>query len=198
MSRARAAEAAGPALVAALVAAHGLLYGGLALGPAAAMGAAMGTEAALAALVLAAGLVAASVTDMRRHVIPDEASLGLVLAGLGATAWLRPEALGLHALAAAAWYGLLAGVSGLYLRWRGRDGLGLGDAKLMAAAAAWVGPGASAAVLLYAAGAAAATVAAGLALRGFRVPEPGRVGIAFGPFIALATWIVWLYGSALG
>lgn len=174
----------------ALINVHLVLYGGLAaLSPVGGQ-----ADAALASLALAAGLIAASIVDMRRFFIPDTASLGLVLAGLAAVAWFRPENLGAHALTAALWYLLLAAISELYLRWRGRDGLGLGDAKLMAAAGAWLGPEGSAAVLLYAAIGGIIAVAGFLARRGFRVPEPDRIGIAFGPFIALSIWIVWLYG----
>jgi leader peptidase (prepilin peptidase)/N-methyltransferase len=88
-------------------------------------------------------------------------------------------------------YLLLWAVAWVYRRLRGRDGLGLGDAKLLAAAGAWVGAGGLPSVL---AGAAIAALAAagGMMLAGRRLDR--HTALPFGPFLAAATWLVWLFG----
>jgi leader peptidase (prepilin peptidase)/N-methyltransferase len=72
--------------------------------------------------------------------------------------------------------------------------LGLGDAKLLAAAGAWLGwpalPG-----LVAAAAAGALAVALARAALGERLAAATR--IAFGPYLALALWLFWLYGPLL-
>ena len=82
-------------------------------------------------------------------------------------------------------------ISLAYRGLRRREGLGLGDAKLLAAAGAWVGwVGLPSVVML---GAVFGLVTA-LAMR-MTGREVGRVTeLPFGPALALAFWLVWLYG----
>ena len=86
---------------------------------------------------------------------------------------------------------ILRATAWAYRRLRGIEGLGGGDAKLLAAAGAWVGAAALPSVLLGAACAALIAVA-GLAIAGTRLSR--RSALPFGPFLALATWAVWLLG----
>ena len=79
-----------------LIAAHLVLYGALF----AASGILGNPDAAFLSLILATGLIACSITAIERFIIPDTASLGLILAGLGATWHLNPDQLGWHALSA--------------------------------------------------------------------------------------------------
>ena len=81
----------------------------------------------------------------------------------------------------------------LYSRVRGRDGLGLGDAKLFAASGAWLGLEGLPAVLLVACGAAIVALLV-MAWRSQALSATTR--IPFGPFLAFGTWIVWLYGAS--
>jgi leader peptidase (prepilin peptidase)/N-methyltransferase len=74
---------------------------------------------------------------------------------------------------------------------RHRAGLGLGDAKLFAAAGAWLGPAGLPSVLVWACGAALIAVAIH-SIRGQTLSRTSR--IAFGPFLAFGFWIVWLFG----
>ena len=83
-------------------------------------------------------------TDMEAFIIPDWASLGglalgLALAALGAPG--VPE-LADAALGAAGGFLLIYGINALYRAWRGHDGMGFGDVKLMAMFGAWLGAGA--------------------------------------------------------
>jgi leader peptidase (prepilin peptidase)/N-methyltransferase len=78
-----------------------------------------------------------------------------------------------------------------YRRLRRREGLGQGDAKLFAAAGAWLGIAALPQVVLLAA-LAALIAAAGLSLAGTRLRA--HTALPFGPFLALASWSIWLFG----
>jgi leader peptidase (prepilin peptidase)/N-methyltransferase len=129
--------------------------------------------------------------DLRRWLLPDALTLPLVLAGLIAAAAFDPDQLVARALGAALGYLSLIAVAALYRWWRGRDGLGRGDAKLLAAAGAWLGVAALPQVILWAALAALAA-AAGLRLAGLRIGA--ATALPFGPFLALATWLLWLSG----
>jgi leader peptidase (prepilin peptidase)/N-methyltransferase len=127
--------------------------------------------------------------------LPDSLTLPLLLAGLGVTAVQQPDALTDHATAAAVAYLALRGLAVAYRRLRGRDGLGAGDAKLLAAAGAWLGLAPLPWVLLFAAsgGLLAALV---FACMGRRI-EAGTA-LPFGPWLALALWLLWLCHAAYG
>ncbi len=141
-------------------------------------------------------LLLMALIDARTFLLPDGLTLPLVLAGLTVTAWLDPGSLGAHALAAAGGYGALWLIAELYRRFRGREGLGLGDAKLLAAAGAWVGPAALPSVLFVGAASGLVAVALGrLLLRDIGGREiTMTTAIPFGPFLALGFWITWLHG----
>lgn len=139
-------------------------------------------------------LLALSWIDWRHMILPDVLTLPLLLAGLGLSLWLDPGNIVDHAAGAAIGYLLFRGVAWAYRALRGRDGLGEGDAKLLAASGAWVAWYGIAPVMLIAAltGLAAALVSL---LRGRRLDA--QTAIPFGPCLAFATWLVWLYGAAL-
>jgi leader peptidase (prepilin peptidase)/N-methyltransferase len=144
-----------------------------------------------ASCVLGWTLLALAWIDVEHMLLPDVLTLPLLLSGLGATLLLDPQDIFDHALGAAVGYFVFRAVAVAYRAWRGRDGLGGGDAKLLAAAGAWLGWQALPAVVLEAslAGIAAALVARVL---GRRIGPTTM--LPFGPFIAAAIWLVWLYG----
>lgn len=148
--------------------------------------------ALLAAAALGWGLLLLSLIDRRCLWLPDLLTLPLAAAGLLCAAWAGEAALVASAIGAAGGYALLAGVAWSYRHLRGRDGLGLGDAKLLAVAGAWVGWQGLPLVLL-AASVAALTVVAMMAWRrrGLDWQQP----LPFGPFLALGLWLVFLYGQ---
>jgi leader peptidase (prepilin peptidase) / N-methyltransferase len=134
-------------------------------------------------------LLALGWIDLRRWLLPDALTLPLVLAGLAASLAFDPETLTARALGAAAGYTALSAIAWVYRRLRGREGLGGGDAKLFAAAGAWVGVGALPQVILIAA-VAALFAALVLRLRGVRLGAASA--LPFGPLLAIATWLLWL------
>ena len=126
--------------------------------------------------------------DWRHTRLPDVLTLPLLLAGLAATCITAPDDLTDHAAASAVGYLAFFGLNWLYRRVRRRDGLGRGDAKLLAAGGAWVGLAALPSVVLIA---ALATLAAA-ALRGGTLTR--ATAVPFGPGLAMAIWAVWLAG----
>jgi leader peptidase (prepilin peptidase)/N-methyltransferase len=144
--------------------------------------------------VLGWTLLALGWIDARHMILPDILTLPLVLAGLGFAWFLEPERIVDHAGGAAIGWLLFWAVSRFYRWLRGRDGLGEGDAKLLAAAGAWVAWFGLGPVMLVAAltGLALALV---IRLRGGEATA--ATAIPFGPPLAFATWLVWLYGPLL-
>ena len=140
---------------------------------------------------LAVALIALSIIDLRTMRLPDALTLPLIVAGpLIALALGWDGALWRVGSAAAGFLSLFAVAEG-YRAWRGRAGLGLGDAKLFAAAGAWLGLEGLPSVLLWASCTALLGVFVAILLRR-QVGAATRV--PFGPFLAFGFWMVWLYG----
>ena len=134
-------------------------------------------------------LLALGWIDARRWLLPDVLTLPLVIAGLAAALAFDRAGLIDRALGVALGYLALRVIAYLYRKARGRDGLGQGDAKLLAAAGAWVGASALPQVILIAA-LTGLFAAACMRLAGVRLGAASA--LPFGPFLALATWLVWL------
>ncbi len=136
-------------------------------------------------------LLTLTLTDLREKTLPDAVTLPLIAVGLAAALVLEPLDPLTHVLGAAAGVTLFLAVGATFRRLRGYDGLGGGDAKLFAAAGAWVGWPGLPSVLLIASVAALAVVLVIMVVgrRNF-----AREEIAFGPYLCFGFWIVWLYG----
>lgn len=152
--------------------------------------AAWGPVGALTA-VLGWWLLALALIDLREYRLPDAGTLPLLAAGLAVSAAGLTGPLWAHLLGAVLGYASLAGLAYAYRRLRGIDGLGLGDAKLLAAGGAWAGAAALPSILLWA-GLSGLAAAAALALAGR--PMGAQTALPFGPGLALGLFLTWTLG----
>jgi leader peptidase (prepilin peptidase)/N-methyltransferase len=127
-------------------------------------------------------LVALSAIDWDTTVLPDALTLPLLWAGLvlAALGWLPGLSLGSSLAGAVAGYLSLWSVYWLFKLATGKEGMGYGDFKLLAALGAWLGASAILPIVLFAS-VIGAVVGIGLKLSGGL--REGRF-VPFGPFLA--------------
>ncbi|MGO3128153.1 MAG: prepilin peptidase [Luteimonas sp.] len=145
------------------------------------------------ALVLTGFLVAASGIDVRTQLLPD--SLTLPLMWLGLIASLDS----LYMPAKPALLGAVVGYASLWTVWwlfkqaTGKEGMGHGDFKLLAALGAWCGLSGLLPIILLSAVAGAIIGSIMLAVQGRDRSTP----IPFGPYLAIAGWVTFMWGHDL-
>ncbi|EJN12857.1 prepilin signal peptidase PulO-like peptidase [Bradyrhizobium sp. YR681] len=165
----------------------------LLLGVFASLVAAPGAEGMFGAF-LAALMLAIAAHDARHYLIPNVLTGAAFALALLRAATFVPD-VGAEALlwpvirAAAVAIPLLL-LMAFYRRWRGRDGLGLGDVKLAAVCGAWLDLATVVVVIELAALLAIGAYAAHAALQ--RKPLRTTAYLPFGLFLAPAIWIGWL------
>lgn len=152
---------------------------------------ALPNEYVWASCVLGWALLALAATDFKVFLLPDILTLPLIAAGLIATGLMASPALINHGIGAVAGFLFVVVLRFVYRQWRGREGMGLGDAKLLAASGAWVSWSGLPSVVLLAA-LSALVFALLKAARGSSLTLSDR--LPFGAFLCFGTWIVWLYG----
>jgi leader peptidase (prepilin peptidase) / N-methyltransferase len=155
---------------------------------------------ALAALVLTWFLVALAFIDIDHQLLPDDLTLPLLWLGLGASLWLpHPQRTSLPVDLRSSLIGAVAGYLSLWIVYQlfrlatGKEGMGRGDFKLLAALGAWLGWQMLLPVVLVAAaaGAVAGTIILTVKRRDRGTPIP------FGPFLAAGGWLMMLIGHEL-
>ncbi len=136
-------------------------------------------------------LLAASAIDWDTTLLPDDLTLPLMWAGLLAAllGWTIPLSSSLWG--AIAGYLSLWSVFWLFKLTTGKEGMGYGDFKLLAALGAWLGASMLLPIVL-AASAIGAVV--GIAMKFSGALREGRF-VPFGPFLAGAGLVVWFLGS---
>jgi leader peptidase (prepilin peptidase)/N-methyltransferase len=150
----------------------------------------------LATFYLAVTMLLIMVIDARRFIIPDRLSLPAIPLGFVAAlvAFAEPwsELLSDRLIAAATASGVLYAVRHVHWRWRGIEGLGLGDVKLAAAAGAWLGLANLAPACLLATSAALTTVLLHALFSSTGKPR-ATTRVPFGSFIAPTILAMWLW-----
>jgi leader peptidase (prepilin peptidase) / N-methyltransferase len=149
--------------------------------------------------LLAALMLAIAVIDAERYIIPNELTGAALALGLLRAGFVGAEA-GWDAVIWAVLRSILITLPLLllmtgYRRWRGREGLGLGDVKLAAVAGAWLGFVTIFAVIELAALSALGAYAVNAWLR--KRPLTATAFLPFGAFLAPAIWIGWLAETLL-
>ncbi len=134
-------------------------------------------------------LLALGALDVRAFWLPDRLVVPLAMLGLaGGVAGMAPP-LADRAIAGVAGFALLAIVARGYRRWRGREGLGGGDPKLLGAIGLWLGWRMLPAVLL-----CAGLIGLGVVL--FRQvtgrPMAATDALPLGTLLAVAAYPAWL------
>jgi leader peptidase (prepilin peptidase) / N-methyltransferase len=148
---------------------------------------------------LAVLMVAIAAVDARRFIIPDELTaaalaLGLAYAAIGdADTWVL--ALAWAVLRGGVPAAAFLGVRAAYRRWRGLEGIGLGDVKLAGVAGVW---------LDWATIPIAIEIAALAALGAYMIRHVylrrdirPTTRLPFGLFLAPAIWIAWILDATL-
>jgi len=155
---------------------------------------------AVAALLVTWSLVALAMIDLDHQLLPDAITLPLMWLGLLASvAWTPGQSL---AIPVDPWSSIVGAAAGYLVLWSvywafklltGKEGMGYGDFKLLAALGAWMGWQMLPLVLLLAA-CSGAVIGIALIVAGGRdrsAPMP------FGPYLAAAGWLALMWGPEL-
>ncbi|MFD2190300.1 prepilin peptidase [Pistricoccus aurantiacus] len=138
-------------------------------------------------------LLALAVIDWRTQLLPDAITLPLLWAGFLYQLLFQPDLLESAVIGAMLGYLILWSCYWLFRLATGKEGMGYGDFKLLAALGAWLGWSYLPLLLLISAGIGAVVgIIAQLTLPRLRgLPMP------FGPYLALAGWVVLIVGEPL-
>ena len=153
------------------------------------------------AIALTCALVAVSLIDIDHQIIPDSIVLPFLWLGLVMSLFHPlPGAETLFVSPRDAIVGALAGYLSLWSVYQlfklvtGKEGMGYGDFKLLAALGAWLGPWpALPMIILLSAVVGAVAGIAMILVRG----RDRQLPIPFGPYLAAAGWITMLYGETI-
>ena len=145
------------------------------------------------ALLLTWTLIALTFIDLDKMLLPDQLTLPLLWAGLllnllGGLASLQDAVIG-----AMAGYLLLWSLYWSFKLLTGKEGMGYGDFKLLAALGAWLG-WQSLPLILILSSVVGAVV--GISLMVLRRHQQGNP-IPFGPYLAMAGWIALIWGESI-
>ena len=148
--------------------------------------------AGLAALVFAYFLIALSVIDTQTQLLPDSLTLPLLWLGLLVNLNGNFAPLGDAVLGAAAGYLVLWAIYWVFRFATGKEGMGYGDFKLMAALGAWLGWQVLPLVLLLAS-CLGAMIGIAMVLMKRKTTDQT---LPFGPYLAIAGMLMLLYGKS--
>ena len=145
----------------------------------------------LSGLILTYVLIALTFIDFDTQLLPDRYTLPLAALGLGVNSYA------LYTLPGAAIWGYIIGFLCLWVVYyafkivTGKEGMGYGDFKLLAALGAWMGPLLLPLIVLL-----SSLVGAIIGIILLKVRKENQP-FAFGPYIAIAGWIAFLWGEQI-
>ena len=147
-----------------------------------------------AALVMSWSLLVLTVIDLRTQLLPDDITLPLMWLGLLLSVF--EIFVGAHTSIVGAVLGYLSlwSIYHVFKLLTGKEGMGYGDFKLLAALGAWFGAERLPMIILLSS-LVGAVIGIGLML--FRGRDRSSA-IAFGPYLAGAGWITLIWGQSLG
>ena len=142
-------------------------------------------------LVLTYVLIALTFIDFDTQLLPDRYTLPLAALGLGVNSYA------IYTSATSAIWGYIIGFLCLWVVYylfkiiTGKEGMGYGDFKLLAALGAWMGPFLLPLIVLL-----SSLVGAIIGIILLKVRKENQP-FAFGPYIAIAGWIAFLWGDQI-
>ncbi len=151
------------------------------------------TPQGLAACVLLWSLLALTMIDFDTQLLPDGITLPLLWGGLVVNLWGTFTPLPHAVIGAVAGYLSLWSIYWLFKLIRGKEGMGYGDFKLLAALGAWLGWQVLPVIVLLSSIVGAAI---GITLIVFKGRDHA-VPMAFGPYLAIAGAIALFFGQTL-
>jgi leader peptidase (prepilin peptidase)/N-methyltransferase len=136
-------------------------------------------------------LIAMSVIDIDHQILPDPMTLGLLWLGLLVNSQGLFTDLESAVYGAALGYGVLWAFFWIFKLATGKDGMGYGDFKLLAALGAWLGFQSLLTIIILSSVVGAIVGIAGILILG----RDRQLPIPFGPYLAMAGWIAALWGD---
>ena len=147
----------------------------------------------LAALILTWSLIALTIIDIKKQLLPDSITLPLLWFGILVN--LNGLFTDIHSSILGAVFGYLSlwSVYHLFRLVTGKEGMGYGDFKLLAALGAWMGWQLLPVIILFS---SLVGAVAGVFMIVSRRQQQGQP-IPFGPFLAVAGWIALIWGHSI-
>jgi len=147
----------------------------------------------LTALFLTAMLIAMAGIDIDHQLLPDNMTIPLMWSGILISFWSIHADLAASVAGAIAGYLVLWSIYHVFRLLTGKEGMGYGDFKLLAALGAWMGWQMLPLVILLSSVVGAVV---GLAMMGAGRMKKDKP-MPFGPFIAAAGWIALIWGEKI-
>lgn len=147
----------------------------------------------LAALVFTWSLIALTMIDVDTFLLPDDITLPLLWLGLIVNSFNAFTDLPSALWGAIAGYLALWSVYKLFKLVTGKEGMGYGDFKLLAALGAWMGWQMLPQIILLSSLVGAVIGISMIVIRG----RDKNIPIPFGPYLAIAGWIAFVWGDTI-
>lgn len=151
------------------------------------------TDQAFALLLMTWALIALTMIDIDHQLLPDNITLPLMWLGILLNTQGIFTDLPSSVWGAMAGYMSLWSVYWLFKLLTGKEGMGFGDFKLLAALGAWLGWQALPLIIILSSFVGAAIGIIGILVQGKDKSTP----IPFGPYLAIAGWIAFLWGEQI-